>query len=504
MMRLSLVAAGMLAVFILGTPSAVAQEGTHTPARTDLHVPRPVMPDRDMVWPTRDQWLRVLTLRDYNTRIILLGTVLLGSCAGVVGTFMLLRKRALVGDVVSHASLPGIAIAFLLMEAVRPGSGKSLPGLLTGALLAGLLGVSCVTLIRRATKIKDDAALAVVLSVFFGLGIALFTVVQKVPTGNSAGLKDFILGRTAAMIASDVWLIAWAALGVMLVCGLLFKEFSLLCFDQDYAATLGWPVVALDLALMALVVCVTVIGLQSVGLLLVVALLIVPAAAARFWTDRLLPMAMLAGALGGVSACLGVIISALLPRLAAGPVIVLVGAACFVFSMLAGTRRGVLRRTLAQRRSQRRVGRQDLLRAAYECLEPTFPGEARHAIPREMTAAVISFDQLLARRSWPAARLRQLLTAAVRESVFTPAAGGYRFTANGALQAFHAVRNHRLWETYLVTYADVAPSQVDRDADRIEHVLEPELIDELEDLLAESYPRLAMPPSPHPLPATTE
>lgn len=455
-------------------------------------------PDRDFAWPTAEQWRRVVTLQDYNTRVVLLGTTLLGTGAGVVGTFMLLRKRALVGDAVSHASLPGIAVAFLIMEAVRPGSGKSLPGLLLGAATAGLLGVLCVTIIRRATRIKDDAALAIVLSIFFGLGIALFTIVQKIPSGTVAGLKNFILGRTASMVSSDVWLIAGASLVVLLLCAALFKEFALLCFDQDYAATQGWPVLALDLTLMALVVGVTVIGLQSVGLLLVVALLITPAAAARFWTDRLLRMVVLAGVLGGASALLGVAISALLPRLAAGPVIVLVGAICFLVSMFLGTRRGVLRRVLTQRRLQRRVGRDDLLRAVYEYVEPRLTGSPARQ-PSDLIGVDVPLDGLLAMRSWAAARLRGLLRAAVRDGILAAAGNRFRLTPEGAQQAHRAVRNHRLWETYLIAYADLAPSQVDRDADRIEHVLEPELIQELEELLAEKYPHLVMPPSPHPL-----
>lgn len=455
-------------------------------------------PSRGFAWPSADQWRRVLTLHDYNTRVVLLGTTLLGMGAGVVGTFMLLRKRALVGDAVSHASLPGIAVAFLVMQAVRPGSGKSLPALLLGAAIAGLLGVLCVTMIRRATRIKDDAALAIVLSIFFGVGIALFTIVQKIPSGTVAGLKDFIVGRTASMVASDVSLIAGASVVVLLMCAALFKEFELLCFDQDYAATLGWPVLVLDLALMGLVVGVTVIGLQSVGLLLVVALLITPAAAARFWTDRLLRMVALAGLLGGLSALLGVAISALLPRLAAGPVIVLVGALCFLVSMFCGSRRGVLRRILAQRRLQRRVGRDDLLRAAYEFVEQRLD-EPSESQPQDWTEIDVPLDGLLAMRSWSEKRLRLLVQSAVRDGMLDSAGPAYRLTLDGAQQAHRAVRNHRLWEAYLIAYADVAPSQVDRDADRIEHVLEPELIEELEALLTDKYPHLVMPPSPHPI-----
>jgi manganese/zinc/iron transport system permease protein len=460
-------------------------------------------------WPTREHFLRVVTLQSYNSRVVLMGTSLLGVTAGVVGVFMLLRKRALVGDVVGHASLPGIAIAFLVLESNHPGNGKWLPGLLAGALVAGLLGVVCVTAIRKLTRIKEDAALAIVLGVFFGLGIALFTVVQRIPTGNAAGLSQFIYGKAASMVAADVWLIAAGALAALAVCGLLFKEFRLLCFDEGYAAAQGWPVYTLDLALMGLVVGVSVIGLQSVGLLLVVALLIVPAAAARFWTDQLGRMTWTAAGLGGGSAAVGVLVSDLFPRLAAGAVIVLAGAVGFAFSLLFGTRGGVLRRLAERRRLARRVGRHDLLRAMYEVVEPRaacLPGQSDPSLsaiairPADLTTIAAPFERLLAQRTWSPGRLRRLLSEAEREElVRRDVSGGWRLTAEGAAAARRVARNHRLWEAYLIHFADVAPSHVDRDADLIEHVLGQEVVDELERLLARKFPAAAVPPSPHPI-----
>jgi manganese/zinc/iron transport system permease protein len=453
--------------------------------------------DTRLTWPSRSQFLRVIALRDYNTRVVTLGTLLLGLCAGTVGTFMLLRRRSLVGDVVSHASLPGIAIAFLAAELVAPGSGKSLPTLLCGALVAGSLGVLATTAIRKWTRIKEDAALAVVLSVFFGLGIALFTVVQNVPTGNAAGLNHFIFGKAASIVADDVLLIAQASAVVLVLCGLLFKEFALLCFDEEFAAADGWPVVSLDLALMSLVVGVTVIGLQSVGLLLVVAMLIVPAAAARFWTHRLGRMTIASAVIGGMSAYVGVQTSALFPRLAAGAVIVLAGAAFFVVSLLFGTRRGVLWRLLLQWRLRRRVGRQHVLRAMYEALETTLDPGA-HLTQDQLVGTSVSFGQLLAMRAWTPGSLEHALASAHRDGLVRSHAGdAYRLTEAGAAEAGRIVRNHRLWELYLLKYADVAPAQVDREADAIEHVLDPELVAELEQLMSKRYRKSAVPPSPH-------
>jgi manganese/zinc/iron transport system permease protein len=248
--------------------------------------------------------------------------------------------------------------------------------------------------------------------------------------------------------------------------------------------------------LMALVTVVTVIGLQSVGVLLVVALLIIPAAAARFWTHRLHVMTLAAGALGGLSAAVGVFVSALFPRLAAGAVIVLAGSALFLLSALFGSRRGVLVRWWERRRLRRQVGRTHLLRAVFERLEMlgVTPSDAMDELTRHMVNA----DELQLLRSWTPAQLRTLLAAAQRDGLIDRAPDGrVHLTPAGAAEACRAVRNHRLWELFLIEHADVAPSHVDRDADDIEHLLGADMVNELERLLAERYAAPAVPPSPH-------
>ncbi|HLQ46546.1 MAG TPA: metal ABC transporter permease, partial [Planctomycetaceae bacterium] len=193
-----------------------------------------------------DLFARAISLRDYNTRVVLGGTTLLGISGGLVGTFLVLRKRALAADVVSHSALPGIAMAFLLAERFVPGSGRSSGILLLGAFVSGLMGMGMTMAIRRWTRIKDDAALAIVLGLFFGLGMALFTVVQRTKTGNAAGLQHFIFGKAASLVAADVWLIAAVSAVVALFCCGLFKEFSLLCFDEAFAAARGYRTAVLD------------------------------------------------------------------------------------------------------------------------------------------------------------------------------------------------------------------------------------------------------------------
>ncbi len=209
--------------------------------------------------------LGALDFQSYNTRVVLLGASLLGLAAGVIGTFLLLRRKALIGDVVGHCALPGIAVAFLVIEAISPGQGKNLPALLVGASIAGLLGAQTVSLIQMFTRVDSDTALAVVLSAFYGAGVALLSAVQRLSSGSSAGLKDFLNGQTAAIVSQDVWLFTTASLIIVVLTAALFKEFTLLCFDEDFAATRGLPTRALDAALTILAAGVTVVGMQTVA-----------------------------------------------------------------------------------------------------------------------------------------------------------------------------------------------------------------------------------------------
>jgi manganese/zinc/iron transport system permease protein len=436
----------------------------------------------------RNELLRVVFLQDYNTRIVVIGTMLLGLAAGTIGSFMLLRKRALLGDALSHATLPGIGIAFILMT-LAGAQGKWLPGLLLGAVVTGVLGMLCVLFLRSYTRLKEDAALGIVLSVFFGLGVSILGVIQRMNSGSAAGLESFIYGKTASMLASDAQLIGLIAIVVAGASALLYKEFTVLCFDSDYAKTEGWPTLALDLVMMTLVVAVTVIGLQAVGLILIIALLIIPPAAARFWTHRLSRMILISAGIGAASGLIGAILSALVAKLPAGAIIVVVAATFFIVSLLFGPARGVVVRMREHMGLTRRIARQHLLRAIYEW------AEERDENP---TNAGASIKGLLQERTWTPPVLRRLLNSAERDGLVVEQSDGtWRLSDEGLADAMRTVRNHRLWETYLIHYADIAPSHVDRDADQIEHVLGRPMVEQLEKLLDGKTQIPTVPPSPH-------
>jgi len=453
-----------------------------------------------------DFW-RLITLGDPNTRVVLLGASLLGLTAGVIGTFTVLRRRALVGDALAHAALPGICTAYLVV------GDKSLIAFLIGALVFGILGVLCISFIRSHTRIKEDAAIGIVLSSFFGFGIVLSRIIQNHPTGNRAGLDTFIFGKAAAMLRQDVLIIAIIAVVVLAAVFLLFKELSSLCFDRDFAATQGWPVFALDVLLMGLICVCTVIGLPAVGVVLMAALLIIPAAAARFWTERLSIMLVIAGSIGMASGAIGTALSALhfeytiesrIVHMAVptGPAVVLVATTCFLLSMLLAPQRGIIADLWRRYRFSTRIAAHHVLRALYEIGE--VGGDFSNPV---------SFDALLRLRSWSAAALQRELDRAASRTLIRAVPGGFALTDSGLAEAVRLVRIHRLWETYLVSEASIAPDHVDRDADEIEHVLSPDLIARLEDTLrrqgrlpgaaggaaASANAECVIPTSPHPI-----
>jgi len=316
----------------------------------------------------------------FNTNLVIAGTTLLGLAAGIVGTFALLRKRSLVTDALSHATLPGIGLAFVIATALGS-DGRALPVLLLGAVVTGVLGIACIQAILRHTRLHEDAAIGLVLSIFFGAGVVVLSWIQKNSAVGSAGLDTFIYGQAATMQPRDVGIMAGIAAIAVAAAALLHKEFALVCFNDAFARTDGWPVSAIDLGMMGLIVLVTVAGLQAVGLILVVAMLIIPAVAARFWTERLGRLLVLAGAIGAASGYFGSVISALLPRRPAGAIIVLVAGAMFALSLFVAPARGVLATMLRRIRLRVRIASEHVLEAAHGTSRPSRSGRSPAAAP---------------------------------------------------------------------------------------------------------------------------
>ena len=281
-----------------------------------------------------------LLFNDYTLRTISLGTAILGAICGMLGSFAVLRKQSLLGDAISHAALPGIAIAFLITGT------KETNVLLIGALISGLIGAFWIRGITKRTHLKSDTALGLILSIFFGFGMLLLTYIQKQPNANQSGLDKFLFGQAATLLARDVWFMASVTLVCLLVLLLFWKEFKIMLFDIDYAKTLGFNVKTIDILITSFIVLAIVLGLQTVGVVLMSAMLLAPAAAARQWTNSLGIMVVLAAIFGATSGVVGTAISASQNSLSTGPVIVLVAATFVIFSFIFSPSRGLLFRQI--------------------------------------------------------------------------------------------------------------------------------------------------------------
>ena len=275
-------------------------------------------------------------LQSYTTQMVLLGTALLGLASGIAGTFAVLRKESLIGDGLSHAALPGVVIAFLLTGI------KDIEVLIIGAALSSITAAWLITITVENSKIKFDGALATILSAFFGLGMVLLTYLQSLNNAGQAGLSKFIFGQAATILARDVYITSAAALIIIVLTALFWKELKLISFDVEYSKTLQIPVTFTLILYRSLLIMTIIIGIQSVGAILISSLLIAPAVGARQWTNKLGTMCMLAGSFGMVSAIGGTIWSTTVQKLPTGPAIIVILSVIVLLSLIFAPNRGIL------------------------------------------------------------------------------------------------------------------------------------------------------------------
>lgn len=313
-------------------------------------------------------------MHDYTLRTITLGTAVLGAICGMLGCFAVLRKQSLLGDAISHAALPGIALAFLITGAKDTGV------LLLGALTSGLVGTFWIRAIITKTHLKTDTAMGLILSTFFGFGMLLLTYIQKLPNANQAGLDKYLFGQAATLVESDVKILIIVTAISLFVLFLFWKEFKILLFDAEYSKTLGFNTKFIDILITFLIVMAIVLGLQTVGVVLMSAILLAPAAAARQWTNNLSTMLILAAIIGAFSGVFGTAISASQNNLATGPVIVLVAGSFVLFSFIFSPNRGLLFRQIRLHKSRTNLRLLKTLQFMYEIAQDHETISHPHAI----------------------------------------------------------------------------------------------------------------------------
>ncbi|MDD3610284.1 MAG: iron chelate uptake ABC transporter family permease subunit [Halothiobacillaceae bacterium] len=393
-------------------------------------------------------------LDDPNVLWVTLGMALLGASSGLIGTFAVLEKRALLGDVLAHAALPGVTMAFFLFHTREP------LVILLGAAAAGLLAWGLIDLLTRRARLRQDSALAIVLSLFFALGILQLTWLQRQPLANQAGLDKFLFGQAASLTDADLYLLGTVALGLILLTALLFDRLRLILFDRQHALALGVPVRRYELLLAAMLVCAVVIGLQLAGVVLMAALLLTPAATARLLSDRLRPMLFIAMTLGVLAGVTGANVSYLAPRMPTGPWMVVALSLFFIAALLLAPQRGLLPRALRQRSLRRRVEEENILRTLFKLHEET------------SVDTLWSQDDIRHHRPLGAARLNRILQRLHREGMLDGTPERMRLSAAGLKRATTLTRGHRLWETYLENRLGLSPERAHFAAEAAEHVLD--------------------------------
>jgi manganese/zinc/iron transport system permease protein len=392
---------------------------------------------------------------NYTLFVVSIASGILCFAAGVVGTFTYLRKRALIGDVISHSVLPGVAIAFMLTGVKNP------VYFLIGAITSGLLSIWIVDYVQAKSKLKPDTILALTLSVFFGVGIVFLTDIQHSENAAQSGLDSFLFGKAASMGMLDIQLFSVIAIINVVCIAIFLRGFSLISFDENYARGLGIKVSFLKSFLAVLTVITVAIGVQAVGVVLMAALLITPAAGARFLTNNVKKMLLYAGSLGFASGVIGVFISYSGTGMPTGPWIVVVLSLFALVAIFFGKEKGMYSRMKMRVSNNVKINNENVLKDIYKLAQDG-----------ENTIAV---NDLIEKEKYPPSKLKSILKRLEHDRQIDQIRGFVILSDNGRIAARAVIRKHRLWEIYLSKYFQLEEDHVHDDAEGIEHVITPEI-----------------------------
>jgi len=415
------------------------------------------------------QLIDFLLLREPNVLLVVAGSLILCGMAAAVGCFTFLRKRALIGDAISHSVLPGVCLAFIL-------TGEKSPlYFLIGAILSGMLSLVIMEGLSRSRMVRTDTSIALMLSVFFGTGIVLLTSIQHGGNAAQAGLDKFLFGKAASITQEDIWLFSISAASILGILVLFFRGFTAISFDEEYAVSLGFPVKWLRFCLSFITVWAVAVGIQAVGVVLMSALLITPALAARMWTNSLRIMIALALVFGMISGYIGAFVSYTAPAMPTGPWIVVIATLLAGISMLFAPQRGLIAQWIERSKNRNKTLEENILKLFYQIGEKA--GEFRKPVLEE---------DLINYRAFSNQQLRKGLKLLLSKKLLTMNLHAWQLTEQGVLEAQRIVRLHRLWELYLQQYLNLDPDHVHDDAEAMEHVITPEIEAQLDELLG--YP----------------
>ena len=402
-----------------------------------------------------EDFVYFFTFQDPSITWVVLGITLLGIGSAYVGTFSFLDKKALLGDAISHAVLPGICLGFILAGEKNPAY------IVTGAFLSGALATFLSSWLKKNTKLSEDTIIATILSVFFGIGIVMLTALQKSGNPEIAGLNSFIFGNAIGISETDLMIYGGLSLTIIAALTLLLKEFRLMVFDPNYGKAIGFPMEAIRFLFNVLMILAVVIGIQAIGVVLMAALLITPGAAARFWTDRLNPLLILAACFSIVSGILGTYISFVLPQMPTGPWVVVFLSLFAFLSFMFSPKSGIVFRYFSRKSYLRKTHRDHLMKALYKAKEENKNG--------------LTIEEIYELYPYQKAQIDQSIKDLLQEGFISKNQSLVNLTPQGISDAMRIVRLHRLWELYLNEYMNIAPDHVHESAEQMEHLLTPEL-----------------------------
>lgn len=395
------------------------------------------------------------SFQDPNIAMVVLGISLLSISAAMVGTFTFLDKKALVGDAISHAVLPGVCLAFMFAGNKNP------YWIVLGAFATGAISTYCISWLSTSTKLKEDTVIAAVLSVFFGVGILFLTQLQQ--TGNVAlsGLDHFLFGNAISIIREDLLVYGILALAVIICLLVFYKEFKLIIFNPGFAQSVGLPMKRLKFIFNTLLVMAVVTGIQAIGVVLMAALLITPAAAARFWTNKLHIMLILAVVFALISGIIGAFISFAIPQMPTGPWVVMVISFVAFFSFFFANKKGMVSKWFSQRSYQKKIHKDHILKTLFQTWERKHNG--------------LTQGELINQFQGRASTTKKYINSLTQKGYLIQDNNTILLTSAGFTEAKRIVRLHRLWELYLSKYLNVAPDHVHEMAEKMEHIITPEL-----------------------------
>jgi len=387
--------------------------------------------------------------------LVLIGLAVISAVAGVVGCYAFLRKRALVGDAVAHSVLPGVAVGFILSGTKDPFY------LLLGGLVFGYLAILSIDVIHRKTKLSEDSAIGLVTTIYFAFGSVFLSVISNSGNGDQAGLKDFLFGKAATMTEMDVTVFLIAAILVVIAVAIFYKPFLLLSFNKDFANTQGWKVNFYETLLSLMTVLVIAIGLQAVGVVLMSALLIAPAASSRYWTNSLRKMMVISAIFGALAGIGGGLLSLVGEDMPTGPWVIMILFLFTLLTLLFAPEKGYFFIRRRNRNNLRKINEENVMKALQQF--------------DEIGIKEVTVSSFLDKRKMDTDQLQKTFNNLFDKEWVTKINDVYSLTERGAIEAKRIVRLHRLWELYLTQRLNFKEDHIHGTAETIEHLITPEL-----------------------------